>query len=139
MGAKLSYPTTPNELVARIHDRMPAMVSPTTMRAVIIRRGEIQSAHRKAENKTTRRQYSDGTSRRSTVKKIVPALQVLTNWVLKAQRKAEAKSPMKFTEVRLPMVTGPMATATTQLKVRLVDGTVLRGSRVHKRTSGTRA
>jgi len=50
-------------------------------------------------------------------------------WVAKASREATADSPLGFTEIALPFARPPGA-ATDLLEVRLVDGTVLRGSRV---------
>jgi len=52
------------------------------------------------------------------------------HWVLKAQKAAPPKSPIKFAEVQLPLSAPASMLAAEQLEVRLPDGTVLRGTRV---------
>ena len=49
-------------------------------------------------------------------------------WVAKATAQGGAKAPIKFAQVMLPL--GASAATVDPLEVRLVDGTVLRGSRV---------
>jgi transposase-like protein len=49
-------------------------------------------------------------------------------WVLKAQKLAVAKPPIRFAEMRLPVA--PASETSAPIEVRLSDGTVLRGSRV---------
>jgi transposase-like protein len=53
-------------------------------------------------------------------------------WVLKSQKAAVAKAPIRFAQMRLPLSPpSPLDTAASeQLEVRLPDGTVLRGGRV---------
>jgi len=60
-------------------------------------------------------------------------------WVLKASQGPSAALPIQFAEVQLP---GPRAAATkgtSELEVRLPDGTVLRGGRVTDLVSLVRA
>ncbi len=62
----------------------------------------------------------------------------LAGWMAKAGKAPAEKSAIQFAEVQLPMRATP-ARPTSELEVRLADGTVLRGGRVADLVSLVRA